>query len=66
MSSLRSIHDLSTEEAYWLVHAHIGGDLPPQDAIENEDWGRDYILQLLLGLPTSELERLGLTWSESE
>ena len=35
--TLRSIHDLTTEEAYRLAAEHFGHDLPPPDAIENED-----------------------------
>ena len=41
---MRSIYELSTEEAYHLAAEHFGHDLPPLDAVENEDWGRDYVL----------------------
>jgi hypothetical protein len=58
--ALRSIHDLTTEEAYRLVADHFGHDLPPLDAVENEDWGRDYVLQQLLTHTTEELAAVGL------
>ncbi len=41
---MRSIHDPTTEEAYRLAAEHFGHALPPLDAAENEDWGRDYVL----------------------
>ena len=45
---MRSIYELSTEEAYQLVAETLGRELPPLEAVENEDWGRDYVLQHLL------------------
>jgi len=57
----RSIYDLSTEEAYRIVSEQFGHELPPLDAIENEDWGRDYLLQHFLQHSADELARLGLT-----
>ena len=59
--TLRSIHDLTTEEAYALARDHFGHDLPPLDAVENEDWGRDYVLQCLLAHTPAELAAAGLT-----
>ncbi len=59
--TLRSIYDLTTEEAYHLVATRFGDDLPPLDAVENEDWGRDYILQHFLRYSPEELALLGLT-----
>ena len=56
---LRSIHDLTTEEAYRLAE-HFGHELPPLEAVENEDWGRDYVLQQLLEHTSSELLAIGL------
>lgn len=58
---VRSIHDLTTEEAYHLVRDQLGHELPPLDAVENEDWGRDYVLQQLLQHDAAELAQLGLT-----
>lgn len=57
---MRSIHDLTTEEAYRLARDRFGHDLPPLDAIENEDWGRDYVLQCLLQHSDAELGEAGL------
>jgi len=61
---MRSVHDLSTEEAYQLVSEHFGHELPPLDAVENEDWGRDYVLQHLQQHTVEELAVVGLTWDE--
>ena len=57
---MRSIHDLTTEEAYRLVAEHFGHPLPPLEAVENEDWGRDYVLQKLLEHTAEELAGVGL------
>jgi hypothetical protein len=38
---MRSIYDLSTEDAYRIVAEVFGHRLPPLEAVENEDWGRD-------------------------
>jgi len=56
---MRTIHDLTTEEAYHLARDAYGVDLPPLDAIENEDWGRDYVLQKLLEHVTADLQPRG-------
>lgn len=61
---MRSIFDLTTEEAYRLVK-ELGHDLPPLDAVENEDWGRDYVLQHFQLHTAEELARIGLTWQEA-
>jgi hypothetical protein len=58
---MRSIHGLTTEEAYRLAVEHFGHDLPPLEAVENEDWGRDYVLQCLLGRSDEALAAAGLT-----
>jgi len=57
---MRSIHDLSTEEAYQIVSDRLGHALPPLDAVENEDWGRDYVLQKFLECSPQQLAELGL------
>jgi hypothetical protein len=57
---MRSIDDLTTEEAYHIVADHFRQELPPLDAVENEDWGRDYVLQKLLEHTSSELAAIGL------
>ena len=61
MSNLRSIYDLSTEEAYRIVSEQLGHELPPLDAVENEDWGRDYVLQHFQRHSAEELAKIGLT-----
>jgi hypothetical protein len=60
MSTLRSVYDLTTEEAYRLAAEHFGHDLPPLEAVENEDWGRDYVLQRLLEHTSPELAAVGI------
>jgi hypothetical protein len=64
-SSMRSIFDLTTEEAYRIV-SELGHPLPPLDAVENEDWGRDYVLQHFQKHSAEELARLGLSMEPSE
>jgi hypothetical protein len=58
--ALRSIDELTTEEAYRIVAGHFGHALPPLDAVENEDWGRDYVLQKFLEHTPEELAAVGL------
>lgn len=57
---MRSILELTTEEAYHIAAEHFGHALPPLDAVENEDWGRDYVLQCLHGHSAEELAAVGL------
>jgi hypothetical protein len=57
---MQSIYELTTEEAYRLAADHFGHDLPPLDAVENEDWGRDYVLQKLLEHGPDELRAVGV------
>jgi hypothetical protein len=61
---MRSIFDLTTEEAYRIVTEHFGHELPPLDAVENEDWGRDYVLQFFQMHSAEELAAAGLTMEE--
>jgi hypothetical protein len=63
MSSLRCIYELTTAEAYELVAGWFGHQLPPLEAVENEDWGRDYVLQHLQRHTEDELAPAGLTWT---
>ena len=58
---MRSVFDLTTEEAYRLVAERLGHELPPLDAVENEDWGRDYVLQHFQQHTAAELAALGIT-----
>jgi len=64
--NMRSIYELSTEEAYRIVSEHFGHSLPPLEAIENEDWGRDYVLQRFQRHSAAELAAAGLTWENPE
>jgi len=59
---MRSIYELTTEEAYQLVGEVFGHELPPLEAVENEDWGRDYVLQHFQQHSAEELAAAGLTW----
>lgn len=61
---MRSIWDLTTEEAYRLVADHFGHELPPLEAVENEDWGRDYVLQYFQLHTADELAAVGLNWDD--
>jgi hypothetical protein len=63
---MRSIYELTTEEAYHLVADHFGHALPPLDAVENEDWGRDYVLQHFQRHNDEELAAAGLTWDRAD
>jgi hypothetical protein len=63
---MRSIYELTTEEAYRLAVEHFGHELPPLDAVENEDWGRDYVLQHLQEHTREELATAGLTWEMND
>jgi diacylglycerol kinase family enzyme len=57
---VRSIDELTTEETYRLVAEDFGHELPPLEAVENEDWGRDYVLQKLLEHSAEDLRAVGL------
>jgi len=61
---MRSIYELTTAEAYQFVREHFGHELPPLEAVENEDWGRDYVLQHFQRHSPAELAAAGLTWEE--
>jgi hypothetical protein len=59
------ILELGVADAYRLLTEvfHVR-DLPPLGAIENEDWGRDYILSRLAGIPAAQLAANGLVVDE--
>jgi len=64
--ALTPIVELGVAEAYPLLVERFGHvDLPPLDAIENEDWGRDFLLSRFLDIPADELAEAGLTVSPS-
>jgi hypothetical protein len=56
------IVELGVGEAYVILTEHFGVlGLPPLDAIENEDWGRDYLLSRFLEIPAPSLAEAGLS-----
>ena len=58
--ALTPIVELGVSEAYEILTGRFGvTDLPPLDAIENEDWGRDYLLSRFLELPARRSPRRG-------
>ncbi len=60
------IVELGVFEAYEILTRRFGvTDLPPLDSIENEDWGRDYLLSRFLELPPSALAEAGLSSSDA-
>ena len=61
------IVELGVAEAHLLLRERFGfRDLPPLDAIENEDWGRDYLLSRFLEIPPSLLADSGLVVNEDD
>jgi hypothetical protein len=58
---LTPIVELGVAEAYEILIRHFGvTGLPPLEAIENEDWGRDYVLSRLYDMPAQALAAAGL------
>jgi len=57
---MRNIFELSTSEVWRLLAEQFGDEVPPLDAVENEDWGRDYLLQRLLTQPPERLAKVGI------
>jgi hypothetical protein len=59
------IVELGVSEAYVILIEKFGvAGLPPLDAIENEDWGRDYLLSRFLEIPAPALAEAGLSGVE--
>ena len=58
---LTPVVELGVAEAYAILLGLGHVDLPPLDAIEHEDWGRDSLLSRFEAIPLATLERLGLT-----
>ena len=59
---LTPLLELGVADAYRLARDCFGlTDLPSLEAIENEDWGRDYLLSRLAELPDRLLASAGLT-----
>lgn len=63
---MRSVYELSTEEAYRIATEVFSHELPPLDAIESGDWGRDYVLECFRQHTHEELAAAGLTWEVVE
>lgn len=62
--ALAPIVRLSLAEAFAILRDRFGqADLPPLEALENEDWGRDYLLSRFLDIPPADLADAGLTVS---
>lgn len=60
------IVELGVSEAYEILTGRFGvNDLPPLDSLENEDWGRDYLLSRFLELSSSQLAEAGLSLVET-
>jgi hypothetical protein len=56
------IIELGMAEAYELLETHFGlTEMPPLDAIENEDWGRDWLLSQFFDLAPEVLASAGLS-----
>jgi len=65
--ALKPIVELGVAEAYDLLVGRFGrDDLPPLEAIENEDWGRDYLLSRLQEMPAEALAEAGLTTDDED
>jgi hypothetical protein len=63
--ALIPIAELGVSEAYRILTEHFGvSDLPPLDVIENEDWGRDYLLSRFLDRSAAELAGAGLSTAD--
>jgi hypothetical protein len=59
--ALTPIVELGVCEAYEILTERFGAvDLPPLESLENEDWGRDYLLSRFLQLPRPALAEAGL------
>jgi hypothetical protein len=61
--ALMPVVELGVSEAYALLTERFGvTDLPPLDAIENEDWGRDLLLSRFEAIPAEALAEVGLVF----
>jgi len=64
---MRPVIELGVSEAHAILAKRPGGDqLPPLEAIENEDWGRDLLLSRFEEMTAEELAALGLTMEDAE
>ena len=60
--ALMPIVELGVAEAYALLTERFGiTGLPPLEAIEYEDWGRDLLLSRFQEIPAAALAEAGIT-----
>jgi hypothetical protein len=60
--ALTPVVELGVAEAYKILVEHFGlTDLPPLEAIENEDWGRDLVLGRFEQYSATALAEAGVT-----
>ena len=65
--ALTPIVELGVAEAYALLVGRFGVEgLPPLEAIENEDWGRDLLLGRFQELPAAALAEAGITLDDDD
>jgi hypothetical protein len=65
--ALTPIFELGVAEAYALLTDRFGlTDLPPLEAIENEDWGRDLLLGRFFEIPAAALAEAGISLVEAD
>jgi hypothetical protein len=65
--ALTPVVELGVAEAFAILTERFGQtDLPPLDAIENEDWGRDLLLSRFETIPAVALAAAGLVLREDE
>jgi hypothetical protein len=64
---LMPVVELGVSEAYELLTGRFGvSGLPPLDAIENEDWGRDLLLSRFGEIPAEALAEAGLVFERQD
>jgi hypothetical protein len=65
--NLKPVVELGVAEAYAILVERFGEDrLPPLEAIENEDWGRDLLLSRFEERSEAELADAGLCLIEAD
>ena len=64
--ALTPVVELGVDEAYALLTERFGmTGLPPLEAIENEDWGRDLLLSRFEEIPARLLAEAGVTLDDA-
>jgi hypothetical protein len=67
VGKLTPIVELGVADAYAILIGRLGvdpGSLPPLEAMEHEDWGRDLLLSRFLDLPAGAVAAAGLFMDE--